>query len=91
MLTATGVGLAVTIPVVIYVVSVWLLHARQGRGHLGAGQWAVPVVVVLILAAGATPQPVLITGALLVGLVAIGLVGRSDAGAAGPNGSSTPA
>ncbi|MEZ5144632.1 MAG: low temperature requirement protein A [Acidimicrobiales bacterium] len=74
-LTSTGVGLAVTIPVAVYVLAVWLLHAPRSPGH-PVRQWAVPITVALILGASFTPQPVLLTGVLMVVLVAIGLVGQ---------------
>jgi len=74
-LSSVGIGLAVTIPVALYVLSVWLLQARRSPGDVGP--WVVLVAVVSILGASFTPQPVLITGLLLVALVAWGVVDQA--------------
>ena len=70
-LTARQAGAATTVPVAIYVVAVWLIHRRYKQSHLPP--WTSPVVVVLILAATFTPQPVLVTGLVLVALLALAL------------------
>ncbi len=71
-LTDVQAGLAVTVPVAVYVTAVWALHFRhkQPGWHRAV---AVPVTVVLVVASAATPEPVLVTGVLLAGLVAVGV------------------
>jgi low temperature requirement protein LtrA len=67
-LSDTQAGFALTVPVAIFITTVWALHFR----HKAPGPmrvYAVPVAVVLILAASVTPEPVLATGLLLATLV----------------------
>lgn len=64
--------LVVAVPVAIYTVSVWVLH-RRSRDR-GAVLWAYPVVAVLILLGGLIGLPVVVTGLLMVALVAVGEV-----------------
>ncbi|MDT0342609.1 low temperature requirement protein A [Streptomyces sp. DSM 44938] len=62
---------AVTVPVAVYVLALWLLHLRPhhvGRGHA----LLFPTAALLVLAATATPAPVLLTGVTLAALVAAG-------------------
>jgi low temperature requirement protein LtrA len=63
-------GLSLTAPVSVYLLVVWALHFRYKPPSL-VRSFAVPVGVVLILASSVTPEPALITGVLLVGLVAV--------------------
>ena len=60
-------GAATTVPVTIYVLTVWLIH----RGHkaTSAHQYTTPASLVLVLASTFTPQPVLLTGVVLATLV----------------------
>ena len=72
-LTDTQAGFAVTVPVTVYLLAVWTLHyATKAPGPMR--NYAVPTAGVLILAASFTPQPVLVTGLLLGGLVAVGVI-----------------
>ena len=62
---------AVTGPVTVYLVAVWLLHYRhKSPGPLR--DFAVPTAVVLVLVSTALPQPVLVTGVILAALVGLG-------------------
>ena len=70
-LSARLAGAAVTIPVAVYLLTVWVLHL--GPHHTGPARVrALPLTAAaLILAATVTGQPVLITGLLLAALVAV--------------------
>jgi low temperature requirement protein LtrA len=68
-LTEVETGLAVTVPIAVYVLSVWVLH----RAHKDPGwhrTWAAPVTAALVLASTWSPEPVLLSGLVLAGLVA---------------------
>lgn len=67
---AVAVGYAVTVPVAIYVVSLWL---QQGRFRATATlqSAAAPIVAGLLLLVPFGPLPVLLAGLLLVTLVAL--------------------
>ena len=69
-LTDLQAGFAITVPVAVYLLAVWALHVRHKRPgwHRTVRR---PVAAVLILAASATPEPVLVTGVLLVALVGV--------------------
>ena len=70
-------GLAATLPVAIYVVTVWILHYRhKPPGPLRTV--APPVTVALLLLASLTPEPVLVAGIVLAGLVAVNVVATRD-------------
>jgi low temperature requirement protein LtrA len=71
-LSDAAAGLAVGVPVSIWLVSVWLLHRRAIKFP--------PVVAVLVLAAAWTPVPVTVI-AVLVALLAVGItaVARREA------------
>ena len=71
-LTDLQAGFAITVPVALYLVTVWALHLRYKRPGWHR-RFAVPVAAVGILAASATPEPVLVTGVLLVALVSVGV------------------
>ena len=74
-LTDTQAGFAITVPVSIFLLAVWVLHyATKTPGPMRT--YAVPTGVVLILAASFTPEPVLGTGVVLAGLVAAAVVAR---------------
>jgi low temperature requirement protein LtrA len=75
-LTHTQTGLAITVPVTVFVIAVWGLHyGDKAPGPLRT--YAVPVASVLILASSFTPEPVLATGLLLAVLVAAGVTARA--------------
>jgi low temperature requirement protein LtrA len=69
-LSDLAAGFAITVPVAIYVLVVWVLHYRYKPPSV-TRNLAVPVGVVLILVSSATPEPVLFTGIVMVMLVAI--------------------
>lgn len=69
----TVAGAAVAIPVAIYLASIWVLHdvprpMSQLRMALS------PVAVVLVLLTPLTPQPILLTGVVVVALLAAKIV-----------------
>ena len=69
-LTQLGAALSVTVPVAVYLVVVWGLHARYKPPNL-ARTIVVPVGVALILLSSLTSQAVLLTGIVLVALVTL--------------------
>jgi low temperature requirement protein LtrA len=72
-LSDLGAGFAITVPVTVYLVSVWLIHRSQ-KPKSRLNSYAVPVIAVLILAASFTAEPVLITGIVGAALVAAHVV-----------------
>ena len=80
-LPALGVGAAVTIPVAIYLLTTWILHL--GPHHTSSSTFPLATAA-LVLAATATGQPILITGLLLVALVAISTITDARAGTYSP-------
>ena len=76
-LTHFETALCVTVPVSVYLTVAWALHAPYKPPSLFRN-WSVPVAVVLILASSATSQPVLVTGILLIVLLALTLVFRVE-------------
>jgi low temperature requirement protein LtrA len=68
-------GLAITVPVAIYLLAVWALHAPY-KAPSRLRTFGAPVTAALILACSATPEPVLATGLILAALVAFGLRAR---------------
>jgi low temperature requirement protein LtrA len=84
-LTNFEAALCVTVPVSVYLLVAWALHAPY-KPPSPFRNWSAPTAVVLILASSVTSQPVLVTGILLTALLALTLVsrvGRSSA-AEGP-------
>jgi low temperature requirement protein LtrA len=74
-LTDTQAALSVTVPVSVYLLSVWALHARQKQpGFMRFG--AVPLTAGVVLAGSLTPEPVLVAGVVLAMLVAASVVVR---------------
>jgi low temperature requirement protein LtrA len=74
-LTSTEAGFAITLPVSIFLLTVWALHyATKRPGPMKT--YAVPVGVALILASSFTPEPVLATGVVVAGLVAAAVIAR---------------
>jgi low temperature requirement protein LtrA len=91
-LTEVQAGFAVTVPVALYVLSVWIIHFRQ-KPPTALHRYAVPVVAAVILGASFTPEPVLVSGALLAALVALGTAvspAAGDESAAGREGLDSP-
>jgi low temperature requirement protein LtrA len=84
-LTAAAAAAAVTVPVAVFLLVLWLLQVRPHRiGRLHDALF--PAFALLVL--GATPvggagTAVLLTGLLLVALVAVGAVGRVKGGRSG--------
>ena len=79
-LTSLESALAFTIPVCIFLLSVWAVHYRF-KWATWVRSWAVPTAVVLILASSATAEPVLVTGLLMAALVALNTVATNRASA----------
>ncbi|MGD9703235.1 MAG: low temperature requirement protein A [Acidimicrobiia bacterium] len=80
-LSDTQAGLAVTVPVAVFVLAVWVLHApAKSPGPMRS--IVPPVAVALVLASSATPEPVLVAGLVLTALVVIGVVLRPRPAAA---------
>jgi len=74
-LTDAQAGFAITVPVTVFLLAVWVLHyATKAPGPLKT--YGVPVGAVLILASSFTPEPVLATGVVLAGLVAAAVIAR---------------
>lgn len=74
-LTDTQAGLALTVPVSIFLLAVWTLHyATKAPGLMKT--YAVPTAVALILGTSVADQPVLYTGFVLAALVAAAVVAR---------------
>jgi low temperature requirement protein LtrA len=71
-LTDAEAGLAITVPVTVFVMTVWALHyGDKAPGPLRL--FAVPAAAVLVLASAFTPEPVLTTGAVLTALIGAGV------------------
>jgi low temperature requirement protein LtrA len=70
-LTDVQAGFALTVPVALYLLSVWIIHYRQ-KQSTALHRYAVPVVATLILASSFTAEPVLVSGVALAVLVALG-------------------
>ena len=62
-------GMAITVPVALYLLSVWLLHIGP-RNECRPIAVAFPLVSVLVLAMSFTPVPVYLTAVLVAALVA---------------------
>jgi low temperature requirement protein LtrA len=72
-LPAWQAGASFTVPVALYLLSVWFLHLRpHHRGSVWRG--LVPAAALLIVTAAAVGQPVLVTGLLVAALVAVSSV-----------------
>ncbi len=66
-----GAGLAVSVPVVIFLLTLWVLH--RGPAHPRT-RWLAPAVAPLILSAPLTGYGVPLTGLILAGVVAVTVV-----------------
>lgn len=74
-LTDTQVALTVTVPVSVYLASVWVLHLRHKHpGFLRYG--VVPLAVIVVLASSVTDESVLLTGCTMAALVVASVVGN---------------
>ncbi|MFJ1705669.1 low temperature requirement protein A [Kitasatospora sp. NPDC088346] len=72
-ISADAAAAAVTVPAAVYLLTVWLLHARHTKS--GAGQAVLPVAAVAILACTfAGGSGVLLAGLVAAATVAVGLV-----------------
>ena len=67
-LTDLEAGLTVTVPVAIYMITVWLLHIKYKKPGL-LRDFGGPTATVLVLATSWTSEPVQATGAILAALV----------------------
>ena len=77
-LTATEAALSVTVPVSVYLLSVWMLHVRfKEPGVVRAG--AVPIAIAAILGSSVFDESVLLTGCLMVVLIVVSTTSRSRA------------
>jgi low temperature requirement protein LtrA len=74
-LTDAQAGFAITVPVTVFLVTVWVLHyAIKAPGPMRT--YPVPITAALILASSFSPEPVLATGLLLAGLITAAVVAR---------------
>jgi low temperature requirement protein LtrA len=69
-LTDRQAGLAIAVPVVLYLLVTWLLH-RPYKAPSAVNRYGVPVTGALVLASALTPEPVLISGVVVAALVVI--------------------
>jgi low temperature requirement protein LtrA len=76
-LSDLGAGYALTVPVALYLLSVWALHVLPL--HRGAVAVAYPVAAVVVLATPFGPAPVPLTALVLAALVATGIVATPPA------------
>ena len=75
-LTAVQSAFAFTVPVSVFLLSVWALHARY-KPPSWVRNYAVPITVVLILLTSFTSEPVFLTGLIMVGVVAVNVANNS--------------
>ena len=61
-------GLTVTVPVAVYLITVWALHIKYKKPGL-LRDFGAPTAAVLVLATSWTSEPVLATGVILAALV----------------------
>ncbi len=66
-----GVGLAVAIPVSIFLVAVWGLESPL-EDPISFRTWAIPIAIALLVASCFTPEPVLLSGIVLTVLLIAG-------------------
>ncbi len=77
-LTDTQAGFALTVPVTMYVLAVWLLHIRYKTPSTLRNVGA-PTAAALILASSFTSEPVLLSGLVLAGFVAAWVISNQAA------------
>src|SRR5918992_95488 len=63
-LDSRTIGAYVAVPVAIYLISLWLLYAREPHPY----RWFLPIAVLLVLTAVFTPVPLLAIAFVLVGM-----------------------
>ena len=66
-------GAAVAIPVAVYLAGIWVLHDVP-RPLSRLRMWLTPAAIVLVLLTPLTPQPILLTGVVVGGLLAAKLL-----------------
>jgi low temperature requirement protein LtrA len=76
-ISATGAGLAVALPVAIYVFCLWVVHEHTHADHV-IDRFMHPFIILLILLNPFTKHAVPFTGVLLALLVAIRLIRQLD-------------
>jgi low temperature requirement protein LtrA len=77
-LTDAQAAFAFTVPVVVYLIMVWMLH-MPFKVSTPLRNFGVPVAACLILLSSFTPEPVLLTGFVLVALVAASVANQAAA------------
>jgi len=68
-ISQAGAGLALAVPVVVYLLATWAVHSLQPTPPLK--RVAVPTACVAVLVAAFLPETVLLIGLVLAGLVAV--------------------
>ena len=63
-------GMIVAVPVAVYLLALWLLHVLIGAPDAVRSWYITPLTAALVLLATLTPQPVLLIGVLVAGMVA---------------------
>ena len=77
----TVAGAAVAVPVAIFLAGIWVLHDVP-RPMPGWRMALSPIAIFLVLLTPLTPQPILLTGVVVVGLLAAKIATQSQAEAA---------
>ena len=62
-------GMIVAVPVAVYLLALWSLHFLVGEPGAASSKYVAPVAAVLVLLAALTPQPVLLIGLIVAGMV----------------------
>jgi hypothetical protein len=81
-------GAAYTVPVSLFLLTVWALQLRPQRAGWHAA--LVPTTALLVLAATLTPEPVLVTGLLMAALLTSSVVAAPHLHATNTPGATTP-
>jgi low temperature requirement protein LtrA len=69
-------GMIVAVPVAVYLHALWSLHFLVGEPGAVGSKYVAPVAAVLVLLAALTPQPVLLIGLIVAGMVAFKVARR---------------
>jgi low temperature requirement protein LtrA len=77
-LARIGTALALTVPIALYLLSVWLLHVGP-RNECRPIAVGYPVVAVLVVAMSFTPLPVHLAAVVVAALVATTVIARAEA------------
>jgi low temperature requirement protein LtrA len=83
-ISSLAAGMAVSVPVSLFLGSLWLLHWLSGER--GPTFWWGPITIVLVLLAVPLPHTALVVGVILLGLVAAKLIRGRVAPAASEGG-----